>query len=298
MSEHLPLVSVIIPTYKRGSLIAETLDSVIAQTYPYYELIIVDDASPDNTADWIEEHYPRFQLIRLTRNLGNGGARNAGLQHARGEYIAFLDHDDRWEPDYLETQIKTFQAHPDAVLCYCDYWEIEENKNPVFKNLKPKEIYADFTYYLLRWNIIDSLSLSVISKEALGKTGPFNESLRICNDMELYLRLSTLGRIVHIPRPLVYKSIHSQNLSKNYRLWAKDELALHEIFFATEASKPYHHLKSEIQSYSLLKILRITWPFHHDIGFALSILCQSFFLAPHYRITLLFNRLRKKFYRS
>jgi glycosyltransferase involved in cell wall biosynthesis len=286
-----PLVSVIIPTYKRGNLVGKTIDSVIKQTYSNYELIIVDDASPDDTADWIAKNYPQLQLIRLPKNLGNGAARNIGLKASQGEFIAFLDHDDQWQPEYLATQVETLQSNPDAVLCYCNYWEIRDDNTKIFHDLTPKAIYPDFTYYLLMWNIIDSFSLAVIRKSALLAVGLLNESLKICNDMELYLRLSSYGKIIHVPETLVFKYRHQDNLCNDYWLWVKDELALHDIFFATEISQPYRHLKSQVKSYAVLKILRKTWSSHQDWFFALVMITKSFLLAPRYRLELLSKRL-------
>jgi glycosyltransferase involved in cell wall biosynthesis len=291
MTTDLPLVSVIIPTYKRGDLIAKTIDSVTQQTYSNYELIIVDDASPDRTADWIAENYPQFSLIRLPKNLGNGAARNIGLKAAQGEFIAFLDHDDQWQPEYLATQVETLQSNPDAVLCYCNYLEVREDETTIFHDLTPKKIYTDFTYYLLMWNIIDSFSLALIRKQSLFQVGLLNESLKICNDMELYLRLSTHGKIIHVPQALVFKYRHKNNLCNDYWLWSRDELALHDIFFASEISQPYRHLKSQIKSYAVLKILRQTWPFHHDLLFAAAMITKSFILAPRYRLQLVSKRL-------
>ncbi|MGK7946828.1 MAG: glycosyltransferase family 2 protein, partial [Microcystaceae cyanobacterium] len=241
----------------------------------------------------IETHYPQFKLIRLDKNRGNSGARNVGLQVAKGELIAFLDHDDQWLPSYLETQVKQLEDEPGAVATYCDYYAVKLDGSRTYRNLKPKEIYTDFTYYLLRWNIIESLSLILIKSHILQEIGFFNEDLKICSDMELYLRLSQKGNIIHIPQPLILKYLHDQNLSSDYWLWAKDELNLLNLFFARKESQPYLHLEHEIKSYALLKILRNTWPEHHNWFFALVMITQSFVLAPRYRLKLLLSRIKK-----
>lgn len=289
-----PLVSVIIPTYNRGSLIKETIESVLQQTYHNYELIIVDDASTDKTADWIAENYPQLQLIRLSQNLGNAGARNKGLQVAQGDFIAFLDHDDRWLPTYLLTQVATLQSHPTAVLSYCDYFEIREDNSKYLHNLKPWSIYPDFTYHLLMQNVIHSLSLAVMRKSALLEVGFFNESLRICNDIELYLRFSIIGTIIHLPQALVCKYNHQDNLCHKYWLWYQDLLKVYSIFFSQSFSHPYSHLQGQIKCHGLVTLFKFVWKYQQDYLFALVTQSQALIYAPRYRLQLLTTRWRKK----
>jgi len=289
-----PLVSVIIPTYNRGSLLRETIESVLQQTYSNYELIIVDDASSDNTSAWIAEHYPQFPLLILPINLGSAGARNVGLKRAKGEFIAFLDHDDRWLPEYLEVQVKTLQSQAKTVLSYCDYFEVREDHSEVLVNLKPWSIYPDFTYHLLMQNIIHSLSITLIRKTALLEVGVFHESLQICNDVELYLRLSCYGKIIYIPQSLVLKYSHGENLCKNYWLWYKEKLRVYDIFFSGGSSQPYSHLQGQIKCHGMVTLFKVVWKYKHDYLFALVTQLQALKFAPLYRFNLLSSRWKKK----
>ena len=114
-----PLVSVIIPTYNRADLILRAVRSVQAQTYPNWEVIVVDDASADNTPAVLSAvHDPRVRVLRHEKNQGPPATRNTGIAAARGEYLAFLDSDDEWLPQKLKTQIAAMQQHQ-AHFCYC-----------------------------------------------------------------------------------------------------------------------------------------------------------------------------------
>src|SRR3990170_2838516 len=116
----MPKVSVIIPTYNREKYIVETLQSVFAQTFTDYEVIVIDDGSTDNTADVLRPYLDRIVYIRKP-NGGQGSARNVGIKVAKGEYIAFLDSDDLWMPEKLELQVKYLDNNKDAGLVFTDY---------------------------------------------------------------------------------------------------------------------------------------------------------------------------------
>lgn len=291
-----PFISVIIPTYNRGSLVRETIESVFQQTYRNYELIIVDDASVDGTADWIAEHYPELPLIRLSENAGGAEARNIGLRQAKGDFIAFLDHDDRWFPEYLEQQVSSVRSSENIVLSYCDYFEVFVDGSKTFRSGKPREEYPDFTEHLLMQNVIHSLSLTMIRKSALLTVGFFHKSLRICNDLELYLRLSVTGDIVHLPLSLVWKYRHSENSCNNYWLWCREILEVHELFFARDFSKPYLDRKPRIQCHAMVTLGKVVWQYRRDYRFALFTQWKAFRFAPLYRFRLLSKRWKKFVY--
>ena len=123
------LVSIITPMYKGAAFVAETIESVLAQTYINWEMIIVDDCSPDNGAGIAEvKKYTdsRIKLIESKENRGSSGARNIALKEAKGRYIAFLDSDDIWHPFFLEKQLKFMQKN-DAPLVFSSYRRIDEN---------------------------------------------------------------------------------------------------------------------------------------------------------------------------
>ena len=114
-------VSVIIATYNRGPRIAETLDSVFAQTVPPTEVIVVDDCSPDGTGDWVKVNYPAVRVVRPERNGGTSAARNLGAHAATGDVLVFLDHDDLLFPHAIETLTELLHAFPEAKAAYADH---------------------------------------------------------------------------------------------------------------------------------------------------------------------------------
>lgn len=147
------LVSIITPVYKCENFIAKTMNSVLNQTYPEWEMILVDDCSPDNSAEIIHtfiKSNPRFRYIKLKKNSGAAIARNVGLENAKGRYIAYLDADDIWLPQKLEKQIRFMEEHDVQFSC-CDYEKIEADDTPLNKIVHmPKTI----TYNQLLSNTI------------------------------------------------------------------------------------------------------------------------------------------------
>lgn len=147
------LISIITPVYMCEAYIERTMNSVLAQTYPNWEMLLVDDCSPDGSAEIIRsyaEKDPRFKYIKLDNNSGAAIARNVGLENAKGRYIAYLDADDIWLPQKLEKQIR-FMEENDVQFSCCDYEKIEADDTPLNKVVHmPKTI----TYNQLLSNTI------------------------------------------------------------------------------------------------------------------------------------------------
>ena len=146
------LVSIIMPTYNCARFIRESIDSVLAQTYTNWELIIVDDSSTDNTAEMIANfNDPRIHYLRNEQNEGAALTRNKALRAVKGRYIAFLDSDDLWHPDKLERQI-AFMEQNGYAFTYHEYTEIDESSNPIGiyvsgkKHVRPFDMYAKGTF--------------------------------------------------------------------------------------------------------------------------------------------------------
>ncbi|MCC5620263.1 glycosyltransferase family A protein [Nostoc sp. CHAB 5715] len=275
-------VSVIIPTCNRKDYLERAINSVLNQTYTDYELIVVDDASTDGTATFIAEKYPGVCCVSLANNSGAGRARNEGIRLARGSFIAFLDSDDEWLPKYLETQIKYIESSPNNVIVFCGcIHQMQDGKIEKF-SCQPWLPYPNLTYHLLSENFILTASIVVVSKEALDKTGYFNESLRIGEDKELFLRLFCLGNAVHVPYYLVTKYSHSSNLTGDYKLWAKETFHLLDIFFAHDLSLPYKHFEIETRSHNAMRLARILWREKKKFLFAIQMLLKAFIISPRY----------------
>lgn len=135
------LVSVITPCYNGQKYIAETIESVLAQTYEKWEMIIIDDGSKDNSLQIIEKYADKDNRIKFfkQKNAGSSVARNTGITHAKGQYIALLDADDLWRPGFLKSQIE-FMKSKNAVCVTCAYGRIDDNSKAILSPVKPKSV--------------------------------------------------------------------------------------------------------------------------------------------------------------
>jgi glycosyltransferase involved in cell wall biosynthesis len=212
-----PLVSVVIPTYNRAATLLRAVDSVLAQTWPAFELLIVDDASTDDTAARIAPYLGgRVALHRRPRNGGATAARNAGIAAARGTYVAFLDSDDEWLPEKLARQVALFEAGPpDLGLVYAGLWQLVDGRPPVL--VPPRQ--RGRVHEALRWrNLIGTASGVMVRRSVLLATGGFDERLPACEDWDLWLRIARDHRVDAVPEPLLrYHDGNGDRLSNRSR---------------------------------------------------------------------------------
>jgi glycosyltransferase involved in cell wall biosynthesis len=213
-----PMVSVIIPAYNTAAFIAETLDSVFSQTFTEFEVILINDGSPDTSKlEQVLAPY-RERIIYLKQdNRGPGAARNLGIRYARSEYIAFLDGDDSWLPEYLAVQMKLFEETPSLDLIYLDAQLIGDPSvaGKTFMELCPSVGPATFESLLLQHcSVITSCTIG--RKQALVDAGLFDEGANICGseDYDLWLRVAFRGGEVAYQRKVLgrYRR-HPQSLS-------------------------------------------------------------------------------------
>lgn len=217
-----PLVSVIIPTYNREALITLAVQSVLNQTYRQIEIIVVDDGSTDNTREVLREYDGEIKYIYQERS-ERSKARNEGFMRSRGDYIAFLDSDDLWLPTKVEQQVWVLNEHPDVGLVYAAVKFIDINGEPYFGKLwwdEParKVLYED----LMTHNVITgSLSTIMVRRECLDRVGLFDESMNICEDLDLYRRIATHYKFHKIDSVLVKIRIHEDNTQRDLSAMAK-----------------------------------------------------------------------------
>ena len=216
----MPSVSIITPSFRSKKFINQTLQSIKNQTFGDFEVLIVDDASPDGSADYIASILPdeRFQLIRLNANLGAGEARNVGLRNARGRYIAFLDADDLWMEDKLEQQLE-FMAKNDAALTFSAYEVISEDGELVTDLVPVPELITKHQY--LRNTVIGCLTV-VLDKEKFSQEIAM-PNLRTSQDVALWVSLLNEIEYAHgLPNVLAsYRVVKNSNTSNKFRV-AKD----------------------------------------------------------------------------
>ncbi|MEH2349205.1 MAG: glycosyltransferase [Nostoc sp.] len=212
-----PTVSVIIPTYQRGDIVSQAINSVLAQTYRDYEIIVINDGSQDNTPQVLAEFSENHHITVIHQaNQGVSAARNAGICSARGKYIAFLDDDDLWEPQKLEKQISVLEANPHLGLIYSDSLFFSEQKGLSKKSYNTAfptpNLQVVFT--LFRYNYIPILTV-VVRRDCLEQVGLFDETVAPCEDYDLWLRLIQKFPIYFLNEPLARYRRSSNSLSKN-----------------------------------------------------------------------------------
>jgi len=223
-----PLVSVIIPTFNRWPMIGEAVQSVLAQTYADYELIVVDDGSTDDTGAGLARFGTRLRLFSQS-NAGVAAARNLGASRARGRYLAFLDSDDLWRPRKLAVQTSFMERRREVRICQCEEIWLRNGKrvNPKVKHQKPS---GDIFLRSLELCLI-SPSAVMMTRELFERYGGFDETLPVCEDYDLWLRITLDHPVPLIPDPLVVKrGGHSDQLSRS--TWGMDRyrvLALHKL---------------------------------------------------------------------
>lgn len=218
-------ISVIIPTHNRRHLLARAVLSVLAQTYSVCEILVVDDGSTDGTSEMIVADFPQVKLIRQA-NRGVSSARNTGIAQSCGDWLAFLDSDDEWLPDKLKRQVETLSQHPDGQIIHTDEIWMRDGKrvNPGKKHRKPDGwIFSN----CLRLCCVSPSSI-VISRAVFDNLGNFDESLPVCEDYDLWLRMSTRYPFYLAGKPQIIKyGGHPDQLSKRY--WGMDRFRVQSI---------------------------------------------------------------------
>lgn len=225
-----PLVSVIIPNYNHTRFIPGAIQSVLAQTYSRYEIIVVDDGSTDDSREVVARFGDKVRYI-WQENQGLAGARNTGVQAASGELIGLLDADDKWHPDYLEQMVALSGMHPDGAVFYCmaQCMDVEECDLPQY--VGGPAVDPDILYQvLLRANFIIP-STVLFRKKTIVKSGCFDANLRSCEDWDMWLRLLPVERIIGTSRCLVRYRVHGSSLSSNLEgMHAAKKMVIEKLF--------------------------------------------------------------------
>ena len=220
-------ISAIIPTYNKPALLRRAIDSVLAQTRPAEELIVVDDGSTDETEAVVRRDYgDRVRYIRQ-ENAGTAAARNRGVREARGEWLSFLDHDDEWLPRRLELHSEAIAADPETALVYSSFYVTghSEAARRILAPAPPSELL--YPGVLLE-NLLPTPAMS-IRKEVYLAMGGFNESLRgSCEDWDLLVRITRCHRATRISEPLLVAHEQASSQSRRYLTMLERELSIVE----------------------------------------------------------------------
>ena len=199
-------MSVVVPTHNRRAWLEKAVKSVLKQTYSNLEIIIINDASVDETGDYLrrlERQDSRFRPIHNIKPMGGGASRNIGLKNAHGEFIAFLDDDDEWMPDKIEKQVAFLKKHPGVAVVSC--WYLTRSPTTEWANSRPENV----TFRDILWNNFPgSFSFCMVRRSVIDSGLYLNESLTNFQDWEFWLRVSQGYSISILPHVLAAYNDH------------------------------------------------------------------------------------------
>lgn len=223
MNNRSPKVSVIIPTYNRAHYITEAIESVLAQTYSHFEIIVIDDGSTDDTREILKKYTDKMKYL-YQPNQGVAVARNRGLREARGEYVAFLDSDDCWVAEKLEKQVAYLNEHPEVAVVCAEVFLID-SAGCVLRHLR-----HDPTLPLTFDNLFDQslvhVPTTLVRKRCVEAVGGFDPSLRTSQDYDLWLRMSHRWPFHYMDEPLAKYRVHEKALTCDFDARLKNNLII------------------------------------------------------------------------
>ncbi|MEN9229279.1 MAG: glycosyltransferase [Thermostichus sp. DG02_5_bins_236] len=187
-----PTVSVIVPAYNVQKYISEALQSLLYQTWQNFEVLVVDDGSTDSTAEVVKhwcQRDPRFHLLSKP-NGGLASARNWGIRHTQGEFIALLDADDRYLPQKLASHIEILQRHSGIDVIYSASKIIRDDGSPTWLSLSGRPMHSDPLLAMLCKNFIGHGSNAIFRRALFDQVGGFDESLQSCEDLDFWLKVA------------------------------------------------------------------------------------------------------------
>ncbi len=219
----MPTVSVVIPAYGHAQFLKQTIESVLQQDWNDYEIIVVDDGSPDETPAVVAQFGSAVNYVRQ-ENRGMAGTRNTGLRRASGQLISFLDDDDLWLPNYLSVVLKHFQADPKLAALHTGYQLTSDQPGHDYPKGGTRTVPARELYDTLIEGGFFPPSSVTVRRSCLDAVGVFDENLQGCADWELWLRICREHRFVGIPNVLIRYRLHAGGLSSNVQHMTEDRL--------------------------------------------------------------------------
>ncbi len=221
----LPKISVVIPCFNAEKYVIAAIRSALAQDWPDIEIIVVDDGSTDHSAQWVNDTFPKVKVFQQP-NRGVAAARNKGIQHATGDWIAFLDADDIWLDGKLKRQWQQLHAHPGVRMNYTA-WQVWHSEDPspskaFVKHLQSKardeRCWAGPSGWIYPALLLDCevwTSTVLAHRSVFDEVGNFDTSLRIGEDYDLWLRASRITPILRVAQPLALYRTHTASITKS-----------------------------------------------------------------------------------
>jgi glycosyltransferase involved in cell wall biosynthesis len=208
-----PLVSVVMNCYNGERYLSEALDCVYAQTYQNWEIVFVDNASTDRSADIARAYGARVKYVRNETTVPLGASRNIALRHCAGEFIAFLDCDDRWEPQKLERQIPRF-SNPRVGLVYSNCWLFTDKHRLGLRYTSSRDYAVGESVGPLLANYFVVLSTAVIRRSVLSQLDEwFDPALRLAEEADVFIRIALVAELDMVAEPLASYRLHSKSES-------------------------------------------------------------------------------------
>jgi len=218
-------ISVIVPTYNREHTLKRALQSVFRQSVAPYEVIVVDDGSDDDTATLIAAQFETVEYL-YQQNKGVSSARNRGIDVAKGDWIAFLDSDDEWQPKKLQTQVEALRAEPSYRLCHSD--EIWVRNGTRVNAMKKHAKFGGHIFQKCLPMCVISPSSVLVQRQVFEEIGGFDEALPACEDYDYWLRYCARYPVLYVDAPLLVKyGGHEDQLSRRY--WGMDRFRVNAL---------------------------------------------------------------------
>jgi glycosyltransferase involved in cell wall biosynthesis len=237
----MPTISIIIPAYNAAATILETIESVQQQTFSDFELIVINDGSTDKTPELLQSVQDERLKVFSYENGGLSTARNRGIAHATGEFIAFLDADDLWTSDKLELQLAALQQHLDAGVAYSwTYFMDEKGRERFFHPCDPVVFEGNVYDKLLVGDFIYNGSNTLIRRQAIDSVGGFDPEINACADWDYWLRLAAHWNFVVVPKHQVFYRRFSGGMSSKVEMMKQTSLkAIEKAFRAAPPELQY-----------------------------------------------------------
>ena len=222
-----PLVSIVITTHNRPTLLKRAIDSAVGQTYPNTEIIVVDDASEKETQT-VCDQYKNIKYYYIPKEESKGGnyARNLGIKASSGKYISLLDDDDYWKSEKVEKQVNALESNPQCGLCYTDYYreELCPDDSTILHENKINRLFQGDMHAKIWACVLITTSKFIVRRDLLIQVGLFDEELRFWQDFELLVRLAQVSAFINCCETLtIIRDDHQEKgrLTNNYYDWLK-----------------------------------------------------------------------------
>lgn len=217
-----PLVSIIMPIYNTAAYLAESVESILNQTYPVWELFLINDGSTDGS-DVVARQFladPRITYLEH-ENSRAAFTRNRGFKVCRGEFIAFLDSDDIWHSEKLEKQLRMFAEHPEAGVVYAQRDVVDSEGKPMANGYRP-QLHSGFVLNELYVDSFICMSSAMMRRKVVDEVGVFDETCRVSEDWDFWLRVACRFTFQHSDELLVKYRIHGTQVSRSLDVRIKE----------------------------------------------------------------------------